>query len=237
MIYTIRRFSETQKEFGWIRDKLQKTVDEENKKEKELGKILNKRDKIHNSVISRKLERDNQSIALVGKRLINTPVSSDDPPTKEEIEESKQFIAENPEPDLIDLMLFLMVCHQKNVSSIFWNNNDGLETLAHELGHVKNYRGNIFDKLIHKGAKFGKIVKEKPGVIGALFSVLGDKMINWEERNASKKAYELLKHYNLPKDDLETAKEYMNLALEKYKSESKIGWRDKILKSKISKWL
>lgn len=29
----------------------------------------------------------------------------------------------------------------------------------------------------------------------------------------------------------------MDLALEKYKSQSKAGWRDKILKSKISRWL
>ena len=43
-------------------------------------------------------------------------------------------------------------------------------------------------------------------------------MICWEESNASKKGYEMLKKYNLTEDELKIAKENMDNALEMYKN-------------------
>ena len=58
-----------------------------------------------------------------------------------------------------------------------------------------------------------------------LIEVLGRKMICWEESNASKKGYEMLKKYNLTEDELKIAKENMDNALEMYKNsmETKFG--------------
>ena len=63
------------------------------------------------------------------------------------------------------------------------------------------------------------------GVFNALIEVLGRKMICWEESNASKKGYEMLKKYNLTEDELKIAKENMDNALEMYKNsmETKFG--------------
>ena len=63
------------------------------------------------------------------------------------------------------------------------------------------------------------------GVFNALIEVLGSKIICWEESNASKKGYEMLKKYNLTEDELKIAKENMDNALEMYKNsmETKFG--------------
>lgn len=139
------------------------------------------------------------------------------------------------------LMSVLIGRRDKVICDVYWDKCDGLEKLAHKLGHVKNYKGNLLDRFIRKGAIFGKIFRtnseNKPGVINALVDILGGKLINWEERNATEKAFKLLKNYNLTQKEQDLVKENLNNALEHYRSANKIIWRKKLINSKIPKWL
>ena len=56
-------------------------------------------------------------------------------------------------------------------------------------------------------------------------------MICWEESNASKKGYEMLKKYNLTEDELKIAKENMDNALEMYKLQGEIACKQKLINS------
>lgn len=136
-----------------------------------------------------------------------------------------------------DIKLLTLVMSRDD-KTVYWDRCDGLEELAHEFGHVNNYNGNFLDRFINKGAKFSrKLINLPDGVINSLLSVLGSTLINWEESNASKKGHEMLKKYNLSSKELKLAKKNMDNALRVYKSNSKIGWRKRLVNSKIPQWL
>lgn len=239
MIYTVRRFSEAQKEFGWIKDRLQKTIEREESKIKDYDKKLSNLDKLIDSDLERKMIKDNENVSVVFPREINTPVrfKYPDKARSRRIKEALKDPSNDFTEDDTKLLMLVMNRDDQKISEVYWNSNDGLEKLAHEFGHVRNYRGNLLDQFIHKGARFGNNLRKKSGVTNAVLDILGSKFINWEESNASKKGYEMLKTYGLSKEDLEAAKKIMDYALEKYRSQSKISWRKKLLDSKISKWL
>lgn len=161
-------------------------------------------------------------------------------PNKERAKNIKGALAKENDftEDDIKFLTLVMTRDDKDIFSVYWDKCDGLEILAHEFGHVKNYKGNLLDRFIRKGAEFGQKLRSLPnGVINSLLDVLGSTFINWEERNASSKGYSMLKKYNLSQKDLNLAKENLDNALEIYKSQSKISWRKKLIDSKIPQWL
>lgn len=242
MIYKVKRFSTiNQKEFGWIRNKLSKTISEEEQKKQDymLDHEINPR--IMNPDIESKIINDNKSTSIVVSKESPGDSPSAEFPNKlrsKNIKEALSDPSNNFSEDDIKLLTLVMSRDDKNISTVYWDRCDGLEELAHEFGHVNNYNGNFLDKFINKGAKFSGKVKNLPdGVINSLLSVLGSKLINWEESNASKKGYEMLKKYNLSPKELRLAKENMDNALRIYKSNSRIEWRKKLINSKIPQWL
>lgn len=240
-IYSIRRFSTVnQKEFGWIRNKLSKTISKEEQKKQDyiLDHEINPR--IMNPEVENKMINDNKSTSIVvPKPDKKSPrVSFPDKLRSKNIKEALNDPKNNFSEDDIKLLTLVMTRDDKNISTIYWDRCDGLEELSHEFGHIKNYNGNFLEKFINKGAKFSKKLINLPdGVINSLLSVLGSTLINWEESNASKKGYEMLKKYNLSPKDLRIAKENLDNALNIYKSNSKIEWRKKLINSKIPQWL
>ena len=126
----------------------------------------------------------------------------------------------------------------KDISTIYWDRCDGLESLAHEIGHVKNYKGSLIDRFVRKGAKFGKWSKELPdGVINALLSVVFSPFLILEESSASKKGYKLLQSFGLSEHELNIAKKNLDNAINLYKTQSRISWKRKLINSKIPQWL
>lgn len=181
-------------------------------------------------------------------KIIVSPPSSEgssmaSPVSKKEYKNLKKEFDENSwkyTDDEIRIMMLLMTRYKDNKCMVYWEKSKGLEQLAHELGHVDNYWGKSIERFIHKGAKFGNTIKreeDKNGVTYALLSVLGSKFINWEEKNASKKGYELLKQHGLSQNELRIAKENLDNAIKIYKSQSKQSWRRKLIDSKIPQWL
>lgn len=244
MIYTIRRFSETQKEFGWIRDRLQKTVDEEKSLKEKYEKRFKSSDRLIDFGLENKIIEANKSIAEVSPkefdRLTGSSYMKD---STQSLKELKKFIKDNREEEFTEDMKILIdelmeKYQDKKISDIYWDRRDGVDQLVHELGHVKNYRGNLLDRFIRKGAKFGaKFEKASPGAVNAFLSIIKGKFIDWEEKNASNKAYELLKKYNLPPQDFQMVKDNLDNALKHYQSKHKISWRQRLIDSKIPKWL
>ena len=241
-IYSVRRFSTVnQKEFGWIRNKLSKTISKEEQKKQDyiLDHEINPR--IMNPEVESKMIDDNKSTSTVVPKESPGNSPGAEFPNKlrsKNIKEALKDPSNNFSEDDIKLLTLVMSRDDKNISTVYWDRCDGLEELAHEFGHVKNYNGNFLDKFINKGANFSGKIKNLPdGVINSLLSVLGSKLINWEEYNASKKGYDMLKKYNLSPKDLRLAKENMDNALKIYKSNSKIEWRKKLINSKIPQWL
>ena len=82
---------------------------------------------------------------------------SNTPADKKNYERYKKWLKENNwTEDDAKLINMLMSDNKNGVNQIFWNREDGLERLAHELGHIKNAKGkNWKDKIIHSGAKLG----------------------------------------------------------------------------------
>ena len=241
MIYKVKRFSTiNQKEFGWIRNKLSKTISEEEQKKQDymLDHEINPR--IMNLEVEDKMINENKSTSVVvPKPDKKSPrVSFPNKLRSKNIKGALSDPENNFSEDDIKLLTLVMTREDKNISTVYWDRCDGLEELAHEFGHVNNYNGNFLDKFINRGAKFSGKIKNLPdGVINSLLSVLGSTLINWEESNASKKGYEMLKKYNLSPKDLRLAKENLDNALKIYKSNSKIEWRRKLINSKIPQWL
>ena len=241
MIYKVKRFSTiNQKEFGWIRNKLSKTISEEEQKKQDymLDHEINPR--IMNLEVENKMINENKSTSVVvPKPDKKSPrVSFPNKLRSKNIKGALSDPENNFSEDDIKLLTLVMTRDDKNISTVYWDRCDGLEELAHEFGHVNNYNGNFLDKFINRGAKFSGKIKNLPdGVINSLLSVLGSTLINWEESNASKKGYEMLKKYNLSLKDLRLAKENLDNALKIYKSNSKIEWRKKLINSKIPQWL
>lgn len=197
--------------------------------------------RVMNPDVENKMVKDNKELAELSPKSLGMRSPSAFYSGKKQTRLLKDSI-NNPEnnfsEDDIKLLTLMMSRSDKNISTVFWDRCDGLESLAHEFGHINNYNGNFLDRFINKGAMFGNKIKNLPdGVINALLSVLGSKLINWEESNASKKGYEMLKKYNLSPKNLRLAKENMDNALKIYKSESKIEWRKKLINSKIPQWL
>ena len=241
-IYRIKRFSiiEEEKSFGIIRDKLSKTIskERENLIRRKENSILNNR--ISNTDVENSIISDNSNIAAVYPKNSDEPSPYMEGPNKERAKNIKEALAKENDftEDDIKFLTLVMIRDDKDICSVYWDKCDGLETLAHEFGHVKNYKGNLLDRFIRKGAKFGQKLRSLPnGVINSLLDVLGSTFINWEERNASSKGYSMLKKYNLSQKDLNLAKENLDNALEIYKSQSKISWRKKLIDSKIPQWL
>ncbi len=242
MIYSVRRFSShEQKEFGRIRDRLSKTISEEERKKANyvLDSRINQR--IINPDVEKRIINENKSISTVVPKppLEDSPmVGFPDKLRSSRIKNALNDPKNNFSEDDIKLLTLVMSRDDDKISTIYWDRCDGLEGLAHEIGHVKNYRGNVLDRFINKGANFSSGIKSLPdGVINSLLSVLGSTLINWEESNASRKGYEMLKKYNLSPKELQIAKENMDNALRIYKSNSKIEWRKRLINSKIPQWL
>lgn len=242
-IYRVRRFSviEEEKSFGIIRDKLSKTIKEEEGKIQNYGYNYILNDRVYNPEVERKLISDNKDIAEFYPKepRMNSPMTYF--PDKQKANEIREAL-NDPKNDFteddIKLLTLLMNRNDKEVCSVYWDKCDGLETLAHELGHVENFKGNLLDRFINKGAKFGQKLRSLPNTaINSLLDVLGSKFINWEEQRASSKGYKQLEKYKLSPKDLKLAKENMDNALNLYKSQSKISWRRKLVNSKIPQWL
>ena len=242
MIYSVRRFSShEQKEFGKIRDRLSKTISEEERKREDYYLDYKINSRIMNPEVENKMINDNKSTSIV----VSKPHLNESPgvnyPNKsrsKDIKNALNDLKNNFSEDDIKLLTLIMSRDDNKISTIYWDRCDGLESLAHEFGHVKNYRGNFLDRFINRGADFSSKIKNLPdGVINSLLSVLGSTLINWEESNASRKGYEMLKKYNLSPKDLQIAKENMDNALRMYKSNSKIEWRKRLINSKIPQWL
>ena len=139
----------------------------------------------------------------------------------------------------LDYMMILMYNHKNNLCEVHWDRSLGLDQLAHELGHVGNWKGSFLDKMVHNAAISGNYMRNRKnsGVVNAFLSILASPIIKWEEKNASKKAYELLKKYDLSKEEMEVVKKNLDNALEIYKSKSAADWRNKLINSKVPKWL
>lgn len=240
MIYTVKRFSQTieEKEYSIVSnylDKLKKDVQKAGNElsyRKDSAEIFNPRLtglKQEEEFIEKETKNTNSRIyKRLDSEVSNTPAN------KKDYERYKKWLKENNwTEDDAKIINMLMSDNKNGVSQIFWNREDGLERLAHELGHIKNAKGkNWKDKIIHSGAKLGlKLRNLNNGVFNALIEVLGSKMICWEESNASKKGYEMLKKYNLTEDELKISKENMDNALEMYKLQGEIAWKQKLINS------
>ena len=241
-IYKVKRFSSLeQKEFGWIRNRLSKTISKEEQKKWEYNLDYRINPRVINPEVESKMIKDNKSTSeVIPKQPLDDSPSTGFPDKlrSRNIREALNDPENNFSEDDIKLLTIVMTRDDKNISTVYWDRCDGLEALAHEFGHVNNYNGNFLDRFINKGAKFSSKLRSLPdGVINSLLSVLGSTLINCEESNASKKGYEMLKKYNLSPKDLRLAKENMDNALNIYKSNSKIEWRKKLINSKIPQWL
>lgn len=243
MIYTVRRFSQTttQKEFGWIRDRLQKTVDKEvDKRNKYLNHLDEKTIKDDNN-LGDDIISDHSKIACVfpKDKFMRGPISIDATQSRKQAIRALVDPMNSYTEDDKEILRQAINRYNEGISDIYWGKSDGLEGLAHELGHIKNYNGNLLNRFIHKGAVFGNNLLRSPKSTNALLDVLCGKLVNWEERNASKKGYELLKKYGLSEEELKIAKENMNYAIGLYESNHKISWRSKLLNSnsKALKWI
>ena len=246
MIYSIRRFSETQKEFGIFRKMMEKTRDKHLEKAKLLEDSINEETKkIEDKEIEKDLLRD-PNVLLLGPMLDGRGrkySSEKSPISKREYKKIRNVLRTDKKFEFtdreLDIMMILMHNHKNNLCEVHWDRSLGLDQLAHELGHVGNWKGSFLDKMIHnaaiKGSRLRK--KEDPGIVNAFLSILASPVIKWEEQNASKKAYELLKKYNLSKEEMEVVKKNLDNALEIYRSKSAADWRNKLIKSKIPKWL
>ena len=109
MIYTIRRFSETQKEFGWIRDRLQKTVDEEKSLKEKYEKRFKSSDRLIDFGLENKIIEANKSIAEVSPkefdRLTGSSYMKD---STQSLKELKKFIKDNREEEFTEDMKILI---------------------------------------------------------------------------------------------------------------------------------
>ena len=241
MNYKIKRLK--QKEFGIFRRMMEKTIRKEADRAKNLDNSIYNKQKIENKEIEEKLLQD-PNITLHGPRIgiDGKKYSSERSPiSKKEYKNIKKALkTENNFTDKeIDFLMILMHNHKNNLCEVYWDESLGLDQLAHELGHVGNWRGSFLDKMIHKAVRGGISLRNRknPGIVNAFLSILMSPIIRWEEKNASKKAYELLKKQNLSKEEMEIVKKNLDDAIKIYNSRSAIDWRNKLINSKIPKWL
>lgn len=233
-----------QKEFGIIRKLLKKSADKNDFDALDLTekRLFNKR--IRNIGIEKKIIEDNKNIGYVSSKPPGRMSPSSRPPTAEkEVADKVRAELSNPDnnftEDELMLLGLILLCADHDIHRIFWDRCDGLEELAHEFGHVKLHKGkSIIDKFIQKGADFsGKWKKLPPGVINAVLDVIASVFKVGEEVCASNKGYELLKSYNLSKEELDLARRNMSEAIEVYKLQGRASWKRKLINSKIPQWL
>ena len=125
---------------------------------------------------------------------------------------------------------------------IFFPNSDkeeGLEGLAHELGHIENYnRGGLSKRVNQKATNLSKgfvndsekISKtggdyRKSGVVRAAKQYIGGKLILHEEKSASKKGLDFLRELGANNDQIKKAKRSLNGSLETYKGATNARWK------------
>lgn len=128
----------------------------------------------------------------------------------------------------------------KDAYQIAHPSGSGIELLAHELGHVDNAtKGGKIRKAINKIANNSKVRAESQlsaaygndGATGG--SVLGTireslrrfknkKLIDLEERNASKRGIKFLKEKGASKEEIKQAKENLKIAGKTYKYGSSV---------------
>lgn len=243
MKYRIKRFSKQQRDFSWISKKLDKLREEVKKNEEEIRRRLEDRDLFSPRLIGVKQESEfienetkNSNSRLIERTDGLGPYMN--VPTKKDYQEYQKMIKSGKyTEDEIALIKLLMEENKRGVTNIFWRPEDGLETLAHEIGHSLNYKEKGLKATLRKlGIKLGKnFSKMDDGVLSALLNVLGSKSIVWEEKEASKKGYELLKKYNLTPEELKIAKQNLDNALEIYKLQGKNLWRKNIINSKLNR--
>ena len=245
MKYKVTRLR--QKEFGIFRKMMEKTRDKHINKANLLDSMIHQNiTKIERPEIEKELLQD-PNITLLSPLLDNLGrkhSAEKSPISKKEYNNIKKVLnteaQRNEFTDAeIDYMMILMHNYKNNLCEVHWDRSLGLDQLAHEVGHVKNWKGSFLDKMIHKAAIKGSRLRkrENPGIVNAFLSILSNPIIKWEEKNASKKAYESLKQYNLSKEELEIVKKKLDKAIENYKSTSSADWRNKLINSKIPKWL
>lgn len=224
--------------FGKLRESLSRKVNELEDSEKKLELQARRFPKNYNSSLRKKLEDE---ASKNGGVILNKPGSGlvhplSIRPTKKNLELFKKKLSNETDPEKIKAISELINIFSDDKVAIFWNDYHGNEGLAHEIGHTMNYKtGSVLDKLINKAHHIStnQVNKTENTVINALVDLIFSRAIIWEERNASKKAIELLRKHGLSGEELDRAKQLLGLSLEMYKIDSRKRWRSKLAGSQI----
>lgn len=245
-IYKVKRFSKRQREYSRTSDWLNKIRNKVRKLDKESAELQERL--LHSPKVIRS-EHEQEFIENETKNsktniydrvkyskspapLIQFPSPKDNKIYEDLIKSGKYTV------DDVAVFKSLIEDNKKGISQIFWNKWDGIDLLFHEIGHGLNRinKKDVVSWLVHRGARLGREVLEMKGsVFSALLSVLATSVIFLEEKEASRKGYELLKKYNLPSRDLEKARRNLDDALKLYKLQHKSAILSKLVGSKLKR--
>ena len=239
VIMTEREFSLWTRMKDKIRNKLQRSIVSDTMKIDDMEKTITKSSKVS---LDKPLTG---SILRTGKSITNSelhpkPSFKKSPFCMEKVSEDMYQDLEKSQSDddytkdEKDFMFILMSDHDSNKNSIFWDESDGIEAFAHEVGHLLKTKANIKDWMIKQGIHLSKrLEKSSNSSIRALLSVISNQTLVWEEKRASEKGYKFLKGFNLSPSDLKQAKENLDLAIKHYKLKRNQKWKLGLRDSKI----
>lgn len=129
---------------------------------------------------------------------------------------------------------------EKNRKVVFHHSDSGNEDLAHEIGHIKNEDKSWLSRYTNSSKVRGELDRSRkeledpdsPKAIGYMRGAkrwVKGKLVEYEEKKASKKGLKLMKNAGASKDELEAAKDkLMNKSLGTYKEANKMYYKSPI---------